>query len=132
MKKYADYIYEGLNSQEYTDSYNTISNELKTFWVNLEQEIKKLTPNKEPVSNTETPTTVKPDTSNTNGNFKAPIKGETYKYNTQTGKVETVKILVSDNGQNTNTSIVQNINKPGRTGQHTANWSRLVPISKTT
>ncbi len=121
MKKYNDYIYEGLNSKEYNDSYDLISSELKTFWINLKKDITNLD------NNVTTSTTIKPE-----HKLIPPVKDKIYKYNTQTGKVETVKILVPDNGENTNTAIVQNVNKPGRMGQHTANWSRLTPTTKTT
>lgn len=122
MKKYNDYIYEGLNSKEYNDSYDLISGELTTFWSNLRRDFDKL--NNGGIT---TSTTVKPE-----HKLIPPVKDKIYKYNTQTGKVETVKILVPDNGENTNTAIVQNVNKPGKMGQHTANWSRLTPTTKTT
>lgn len=132
MKKYNDYIYEGLNGQEFIDSYNMISSELTAFWKNLKTDIANISNNNSTVSGTTTATTVNPEKSETkNDKFTPPVKGEIYNYNTQTGKVETVKILVPDNGQNTNTAIVQNINKPGKMGQHTANWTRLAPKSKT-
>lgn len=120
MKKYNDYIYEGVDSKEFNDSYDLISSELKTFWFNLKKDISNLN-NEVTISST-----VKPEQK-----ISPPLKDKIYNYNTQTGKVETVKILVPDNGQNTNTAIVQNVNKPGKMGQHTANWSKLTLISKT-
>lgn len=146
MKRYADYIFEGLDTKQYVEMYKTVSSDLEKFWSDLEEKLDSFGDTNDRSANdvlefnknkrlerknanqSVTPTsgaTTAATTIYNDPQLVAPRKEYIYNYKTNAGDSETVEIVEPDNGTNTQTAIVRNVNKQGDQGKHPAKWSNL-------
>ena len=130
--KYTEYVVEQVNSQNFSQEYDTIRDSLEDFWGLLQDKIEEFSEVNS--RNLQEVATFNQKIRDQRNNKKpqqptasAPVQGQQYNYKNNNNQLEVVKILVADNGEKTNTAEVQNVS----TGtKYPAKWDRLSPIKQ--